>query len=54
MNVTERQKLADEYNAALARRDTGEVERISNLLLNDIHERQLADWNVKQRTGASS
>lgn len=53
MNVSERRKLTDEYNAALERRDTGEVERISNLLLRDIHNRQLADWDVKQRTGAS-
>lgn len=47
---TPREAKIAEYNAAIARGDTAEVERLADELLRPIHERQLIDWDPNRRT----
>lgn len=46
MNEAQRQ----EWNAAVARGDEAEMDRIADEVLSEIAERQLADWDVHRRT----
>ncbi len=51
MTTDPRDAARDRWNAALASGDDDRIERVGREVLDDIHRRQLNDWNVHERTG---